>query len=284
VPDDSAASTTVVLAVWDAYVGERLSEAIASLRDQDAAARIVIVDNASDLEVPELPGAEVVRSPGRLTLGAARNLGVAQVSTKYVVVWDADDLMLPETLSFLESGIESERSLAAFATAIVEEPAGIRHRWPRPWISTLARAPAAFAVLNAVWSLYPTTGATIMRTELVRAAGGYGDTDSAEDWSLGVSLAFRGCIGWSERPGRVYRIHDESVWASHMTASHLLEHARHVRDRIRSDAGIPGWARASVPLIALGQCAAVAAHLVVSAARRLTPRARAARAAGVPSR
>ena len=267
-PDDSGLSTTVVLTVWDAYVGERLTEAIASLREQSAPVRIVVVDNASDVALPPLRGVDVVRSAQRLTLGAARNLGVSTVTTPYVVVWDADDLMLPGTIAFLESAIGADPGVAAFATAIIEEPSGARHRWPRSWIGSLVGAPPVFAALHAVWSLYPTTGATIMRTALVTAAGGYSDTESGEDWCLGVSLAFRGRIGWSERPGRIYRIHDQSVLARHMTAAHLRRHARAVRARIREDTGVPAWMSVSLPLVALGQYAAIAAHVAIAALRR----------------
>jgi len=122
--------------------------------------------------------------------------------------------------------------------------------------------------LDAIWSLYPTTGATIMRTEVVRAAQGYASAEAGEDWCLGVSLAFRGRIGWSERPGRIYRIHDESTWARHMNARHQLQHARAVRHRIRSDAGIAEWARLALPLIQLGQYLAILGHVVMDAARR----------------
>ena len=265
--DDRAVATTVVLPVWDAYVGMGMTTALASLTAQDVPARIVVVDNASEVPVPELGGVSIVRSPQRLTLGAARNLGLAQVSTPYAVVWDADDVMLPGTLALLEREMRADPTLAAFGAALVEDPSGLRHRWPRRWIALLVRAPKAFAALDCVWSLYPTTGATIMRADLMRDAGGYADADSGDDWCLGVSLAFRGRIGWSERLGRVYRLHDRSIWASHQTAGHLRRHAGAVRDRIRSDRGIASWARVALPLIAVGQHLAIAAHLAVSALR-----------------
>lgn len=265
---DSVAQTTVVLPVWDGYVGNRLTEALASVAGQEVLAAIVLVDNASEVEIPEVPGVRVVRSARRLTLGEARNLGLAHVTTPYVVVWDADDVMLPGTLSFLQDAVEADLGLTAFGAAIVEDPSATRHRWPRRWIPVLARRPALFALLDAIWSLYPTTGATIMRTEVVRAAQGYASAEAGEDWCLGVSLAFRGRIGWSERPGRIYRIHDESTWARHMNARHQLQHARAVRHRIRSDAGIAEWARLALPLIQLGQYLAILGHVVMDTARR----------------
>jgi glycosyltransferase involved in cell wall biosynthesis len=265
------AQTTVVVPVWDEYVPTWLAEALASVREQNLRAPIIVVDNASEVPLPELAGVSVVRAPRRLTLGAARNLGLAHVGTAYVVAWDADDVMLSGTLAFLEKAIGADSRLAAFATAIVEHPGGGRHRWPRRWVGVAVRAPALFALLDSIWSLYPTTGATIMRTELVRAAGGFGDMSSGEDWCLGVSLAFRGRIGWSEMPGRLYRVHPGSTRAQHMTLRDQRRNARNVRARIRTDAGIPRWARRSLPLIAFGQFGARGAHVAVvglRAARR----------------
>jgi len=264
--DAPDAQTTVLIPVWNDYA-QWLERAVASLQQQDVAAGIVVVDNASDDELPALPGVAVVRSPRRLTLGAARNLGLAHVTTPYVVLWDADDAMLPGTLGFLQRAIGSDPGLAAYGAAIVEEPSGRRHRWPRRWVAGLARFPAVFALLDCVWSLYPTTGATIMRTELARSAG-YGEAESGEDWCLGVSLAFRGRVGWSERPGRTYRLHPHSIWSRHRTVRDLLRHAKAVRDRIRTDPGIAGAARTALPLIAVAQYCAVLGHLGVSATRR----------------
>jgi glycosyltransferase involved in cell wall biosynthesis len=270
VTGDGTTRTTVVLPVWDEYVTSWLERALESLRSQDPEPQIMVVDNASEVEIPALSGIEVVRSPRRLTRGAARDLGLAKVETPYVVMWDADDLLLPGTLSFLEQAISSDPGLVAFSMAVIEEPSGARHRWPRRWALALVRWPRLFAMLHCMWSTFPTTGATIMRTEAVRSASGYGDAEAGEDWFLGVSLAFRGRFGWSERPGRVYRIHGRSNWARHATDLHYqLSHARAVRQRIRADAGIPRWARLALPLIQFGQYGAIAVHVGLMAARRV---------------
>jgi hypothetical protein len=225
------------------------------------------VDNASTVPVPDEPGIDVVRSPQRLPLGAARNLGVVSVTTAYVVVWDADDTMLPGTLSMLEAAMRGDPGLVAFGAGILEDEGGPRHRWPRPWVARLLRAPRLFALVHSVWSVYPATGATIMRTDLVRECGGYPATPSGEDWVLGVSLAYRGRVGWTERPGRVYRRHANSVWATHGTARDLRAHAREVRARLRADPGVPGWARMAVPGIACIQLVAIALSRLVAARR-----------------
>lgn len=263
--------TSVVIPVWDAYVAGHLIDAVRSLREQEVPVRIIVVDNASQVALPVLPGVAVLRSRTRLSLGEARNFGLTRVSTPYVIFWDADDIMLPGTLASLEEGISADAGLAGFGEAIVEDLAGRRHRWPRPWVAVIIRRPRAFALIDAVWSSFPTTGATILRTEVVREAGGFPATDSGEDWCLGVCLALRGKLGWSERPGRLYRIHGQSVSARRMSARHQLRHAATVRARIRSDERAPALFRSGLPLIAAAQLAAVLLHEIVSAVRRARP-------------
>jgi len=264
---DLSPRTTVVIPVWGSYGGQALHEAVASLRAQPIPAQILIVDNASDTALGDLDGAEVVRTPNRLTLGQARNFGLQRVQTPYVVVWDADDVMLPGTLELLEREIDTAPDLAAFGLSILEDT-GERHRWPRRWVASLSRHPKIFTLVHCIWSVWPTTGSTIMRAELLRDGGGYGAYDSGDDWVAGVSLVFRGRVGWSERPGRVYQIRDGSIWARHMDLSHQVAHAREVRTRIRHDHGSPGWVRRALPLIWLGQHVALIGHVVKAALRR----------------
>lgn len=260
--------TTVVVPVWDAYAGSSLDAALESLKGQEAGFHLLVVDNASAIALPSLDGAEVVRADRRLSLGAARNLGLGRVRTPYVIFWDADDVMLPGALVALQRALDAAQELVAFGMAIEESPSGERHRWPRRWIGGLVRTPRLLALLHCVWSQFPTTGATIMRAEAARAGGGFADADSGEDWCLGASLVFRGRIGWTERPGRIYRIHSTSVWAQHMSIAHQRRHAAAVRARLREDPGVPAWAKAALPLIALAQYGALAAHAGVATARR----------------
>jgi glycosyltransferase involved in cell wall biosynthesis len=242
----SEPEVSVVIPAWGTYAGAPLQEALASLRDQDTPARIIVVDNASDEPLGPVGDAEVVRARERLTVGAARNLGLEQVRTPYVLFWDADDLMLPGTLGFLRERIRTDPHLVAVAAGVVEGEPLRRHRWPPRWSARLARRPRLFAVGHAVWSLFPGTGATIMRTEVVRAAGGYAtETEAAGDWVLGASLAFRGRVELHERPGRVYRRLGESLWQDNRAPARQLAHAAAVRQRLRTDPAIPGWARAS---------------------------------------
>lgn len=274
--------TTVVIPAWDRYVGPELEQAVASVvEQQDVRSIVIVVDNASLTSLPSLPGTTVLRSDRRLTLGAARNLGLAQVRTPYVMCWDADDIMLPGTLAALERELDAAPGAVAAGAAIIEEPSGERHRWPRPWISHLTVRPRVMASIHSVWSIFPTTGATLMRTEAVLAGGGYSDADSGDDWCLGVSLLWRGPVRWSERPGRIYRLHGDSIWGLYGGIGHQRRHAAVVRARIRSDHGIPGPVRLMVPLIGLAQWLVLGAHAARAELRQLGLGARRRRDAGV---
>jgi glycosyltransferase involved in cell wall biosynthesis len=260
-----------VVPAWGAYAGEPLAEALESLRAQDLPARIIVVDNASDPPLGDLAGAEVIRSEERLTVGAARNLGLERVTTPYVLFWDADDLMLPGTLRFLHERIEQEPDAVLVAASILEGEPSVPHRWPRRWTYPLTRWRRTFAFAHCIWSLFPATGSALMRTDAARAMG-FGDANSGEDWVLGVSLAFRGRVILETRPGRIYRRHPGSLWETQRSAAQLTAHARAVRERVRADPEAPSWAKNCLLLIAAFQFVAVRlVRPLIETARAIRP-------------
>ena len=242
------ATVTVVIPVWDDYV-EFLTDAVESVRRCAPQAPIVVVDNASSAAVPELGSCEIVRSPERLTVGAARNLGLDRVATEYVLFLDADDMLLEGTLDFLQEGIDADPSLAVCATSILDGATGERHRTPRRFAARLARWPKAFALIHTVWSLLPIQGCAILRTRQVREAGGYPDAHLGDDWVLAVSLVWRGRVTVSDQLGRYYRYSEGSIAGRQWTRRELRSNARLVRERMRLDPAVPSWARALLPVI-----------------------------------
>jgi glycosyltransferase involved in cell wall biosynthesis len=198
------AAVAVVIPVWDGYV-RWLAEAVDSVVAQGVAHQVIVVDNASLEPIPELLGATVVRSAQRLTTGAARNVGLAQVRTPFVVFLDADDLMLAGSLEALVAGIHVDSRVVAYCLALLDGDTGRRHRSPRRPARALARHRRLFAVANSVWSLMPTQGATVMRTADVTAAGGYADRAQGEDWVLGASLVWHGMVSFGDQPALLYR-------------------------------------------------------------------------------
>jgi predicted O-methyltransferase YrrM len=261
---------SVVIPVWGAYAGAGLDGAIASIRRQGVPAEIVVVDNASDPPLRR-PGVTIVRSPARVSVGAARNLGLAAVRSPAVVFWDADDLMLDGALARMLSELERRPELVACGTALVDDRSGERHHWPRRWPLRLGRLPGAFAALNAVSSLYPVIGAAI-RTAEAREVG-FPEVDGGDDWAMAVSLALRGRVAVDDRPGRLYRRHDDSLSAGWGT-DNVLAHAKLVRARLREDPMVPAAIRLLAPAIWLGQ------HAVLRLLRPLARRTPARRRAG----
>jgi glycosyltransferase involved in cell wall biosynthesis len=268
------AGVTVVIPVWDSYV-EFLPDAVASVKRNSPDVPIIAVDNASSVPLPNLDGCEIVRSPQRLTVGAARSLGIERVATEFVVVLDADDLMLDGTLDFLLARIASDSRITVVATSILEDDTGERHRTPRRFVPGLARARRLFAFATSIWSLFPVQGGAILRTAELRGAGAYPDIEWGDDWVVAVSLAFRGRVEVSRHLGLFYRATPGSLWRRPRPAAELVASAARVRERIREDRGVPTWARALLPLIAALQLTAIyLARPLYLAVRELVGRGR----------
>ncbi len=268
-----AARVTVVIPVWDAYAGDGLVEAVASVTSQAVPSELIVVDNASQVALPTLPDIEIVRLPVRRSTGAARNAALHRVRTPYVVFLDADDLLLDGALGSLIEGLDAAEHSSMYALLIIDGVTGERHRSPRRFAQVLSRLPRAFAVTNAIWSLLPTQGCTIMRADDVRACGGYADSSHGEDWTLATSLAFRGRTSFGRRAGLCYRRRGDSPGGTALSNKVLLENARQVRARIRADLAIPYWVVSALPLIAVAQwLAARVAHPAYRSLRALLPR------------
>jgi glycosyltransferase involved in cell wall biosynthesis len=262
---------TVVIPVWDDYV-RFLSEAVQSVRQDVPDTPIVLVDNASDPPLSEIEGCSLVRSDRRLSVGAARNLGIGKVSTPYVLVLDADDRLLPGTLPLLREEMNADPSLSICATLIVDGRTGERHRNPRRPVSFLTRSRRGFAFLECVWSFVPIQGCAAFRTAQVLDCGGYPDADWGDDWVLAMSLSFRGRVGVQPHLGRYYRATDQSLRSGRGIRDDLAS-AGLVRRRIVEDASVAVWARAALPLIWLLQMTIVfIARPLLRGTRRLTTR------------
>ena len=252
----SDGGVTVVIPVWDDYV-QFLGDAVESVRRNSPEAPIVVVDNASSIPVPDLEGCEVVRSSRRVTVGRARNLGLDVVATEFVLVLDADDMLLDGTLEYLKRRMEANARLALCATSILDAETGERHRTPRRFASRLVRLPRLFALADSVWSLLPIQGSALLRTDQVRQAGGYPDAQLGDDWVLAVSLVWRGPVEISQRLGRYYRSTEGSIAGRSWTQREVREVTRLVRERLRSDPAVPAWARLLTPGIGAVQLALI---------------------------
>jgi predicted O-methyltransferase YrrM len=242
-------AVTVVIPIWGKYADHRLDRAIESIRAQDVPVSILLVDNAAEPPLAR-PGVTILRSDSRVSLGAARNLGLQAVRSPTVLFWDADDVMLGGALARLLDTLDRRPDVVACACPLIDAVSGSLHHWPRRWPMALSRVPILFIALNAITSLYPVIGAAI-RTAPAQEIG-FPEVDGGDDWVLAVSLSMRGRVALDDRPGRLYSRHDESLSYGWRTRD-VLTHARLVRARLREDPMVPGAIRALAPVIWVGQ-------------------------------
>lgn len=268
-----------MIPAWGMHARLFLEDAVESVRRQEPSPAVLIVDNAAEPALVAPLGVDVVRSDERLTVGGARNLGLDKVATPYVMFWDADDQMLPGTIDALRRLLDAGPDVVVAASRILEDD-GTDHGWPRRRLAPLARVPRLWALLHAVTSLFPTTGAVLVRTDVMRDAGGFPDVDGGDDWAAGLALALRGRIALSDHPGRVYRRHDGSISDAWVRANHV-GHARTVRRMLRHDVAAGPFRHAAVPVVAAGQL--VVGGVLRPLRRRLRPRLRERLAARAPA-
>jgi glycosyltransferase involved in cell wall biosynthesis len=252
----SDAIVTVVIPVWDRYV-DFLPTCVSSALDRTGGAmpRVVVVDNASETPLPSLPvGVEVVRSPIRLSVGAARNLGLERVETENVIFCDSDDRLLPGATAFLMSRMQARPELVA-AICRYESwnpdtgSRAVLERSPRPIVFRIAPHRRVFALANLRYNSFPVVGG-ILRAEAVRDAGGFGDASVGEDWILGTLLAFRGPIEFHREPSFVRRLHEGSLWYRGHAEADYLARCHQLRERVARDARVPRWVKAGLPVLA----------------------------------
>ena len=250
----TADAVTVVVPVWDRYCAF-LPECVDALQNQvDGPPSIVVVDNASRVRLPVLPpSVAVVRSDARLSVGAARNLGLAHVTTEHVIFCDADDRLLPDAIAFLRARLARRPGLVGAVCRYVSwNPETGAHAVldgsPRGSAVRVARFRRLFALVNLRYNCFPIVGGAF-RTAAVRDAGGFGDANVGEDWILGAQLAFRGPLELHRRPAFVRRVHRGSLWYRKHDPAVYLARCDLLRARIRRDPRVPRWVKSLVPLV-----------------------------------
>ncbi|HWE83286.1 MAG TPA: glycosyltransferase family 2 protein [Gaiellaceae bacterium] len=239
---------TVVVPVWDDYV-RYLPRCLAAVRAQNVGPRILIVDNGSTVPIPpQAPDVEVVRLRSRLTAGAARNAGLALTESPFVVFADADDTVLPGTWGFLLGRLRADPGLVAAAAQLwwIDGSTGERRpaSSPRPHVYThLNGRRRLFSLYMALRMALPTTTVTVFRTEAVRDAGGYGNSEVAEDWALAAAVSLRGRIEQHARPGADVLVHRGSLFNRPLSRHQVSGGMRELRRRLGADPRTPGWLR-----------------------------------------
>lgn len=166
-PTATTTRVTVIIPAWGSYSGELLDRAVNSVRcGSSRNVDILVVDNANEPSL-SLPACRVVRSDTQLTLGAARNLGLCQANSEYVLFLDADDELVPGAIDMMLDQLGRHapahgRPLLVSAS-LIDQSTGIPHHWPYPWMCAAAAHPRLFQLLESIRPSFPVNGSLIDR-------------------------------------------------------------------------------------------------------------------------
>ncbi|MEW9307129.1 glycosyltransferase family 2 protein [Labrys neptuniae] len=203
----------VVIPCYNA--GLTLAQTLESAIGQPGLAELVVIDDGStdgsaEIARRYLPADRVIEGPNR-GVSAARNRGIAETSSEWLLFLDADDLLTPGTLERRLAVAEEADAVACDyqefstdeqGTATLSQARGID--WPA------LRQDAERAIASHVWI---TTGALLYRRRLVEAIGGFRpDLPVIQDARFMFDAAFHGArFVPSAHIGARYRITAQSL-------------------------------------------------------------------------
>ncbi|NVI90772.1 glycosyltransferase family 2 protein [Actinomadura sp. BRA 177] len=192
---------------------QSLLAVLAQVRKLTEDAPVIVVDNASrdgtaDAVAAEFPDVAVIRSPGNLG-AVGRNLAVDHVRTPYVAFCDDDTWWDPDAPSRAAGLLDAHPRLAVVTGRILVEPGGRED----PIVPELRDSP----VPGPAWLPGPAlgsflAGASMVRTEAFRAAGGFsprlwlgGEEEllSADLMALGWHLCYAEDVVVHHEPSRL---------------------------------------------------------------------------------
>ena len=192
--DSAAPDVTIVIPTRNRLA--LLKETLASVDAQTFnGIDTIVVDDASDDDTPAWLSTStsgrrmVVRNDTRSERSAARNRGLAEVRTRFVMFLDDDDLLVPMAIERLVRGLDAhERSVAAIGAYVVFDESGNRVRRPHP-----RRVVERDAWRDVLFHLDAFGSRILFRTDVVRAVGGYREGLAvAEDWDLLLRVSRQG--------------------------------------------------------------------------------------------
>jgi len=206
------ASLTIVIPVWDEHT-HLLPRCLRAIRNEPVEADLVLVDNASNLPFEIPPRARRVTLTQRQSIGAARNAGLAQVNTPFVVFADADDEIAPGSLARNLLLLERQPDAPGVLGRSIVEEHGHRRRGvtPRTAFRLASRYLPNLAPLLWLIAFQCSITSTVLRTASVRDASAFPDTNIAEDWHLAARLARRGSFLCLDEPVRIYHRHADAA-------------------------------------------------------------------------
>ncbi len=210
VPGDRPEALPVAVVIPCFNDGATVGEAVASVLNESPAEVVIVNDGSTDphtLEVLDALGVASARVVHQANAGlaAARMRGVAETTSPFVMVLDADDCVAEGALAAMAEALMADQSLAVVWGDV--ERFGDAGHLVYPKARSLD--PWRISLLNEL------VASSMVRRSSLLEAGGWTLTDAYEDWDLWMAMAERGMHG--RHVGRVtlrYRVADPRMYAS----------------------------------------------------------------------
>jgi glycosyltransferase involved in cell wall biosynthesis len=221
----SAPEVTVLIATRNR--ARFLPDAIATaLAQEDVEVEVVVVDDASDDETPQLLAAvadarvRVVRLPEQLGMGEARNAGIAAARGQWVAFLDDDDLWAPHKLRRqLDAARVADATWVYCGVVLVSADGAVVPMWGPPDPRTVLRELLRRNVVQAASSCL------LIDAARLRAVGGIEDGLSTPR-DLLIRLAQDGPAAAVDEPLVAYRRHSATFISQ--SRERAIAEAKHV--------------------------------------------------------
>lgn len=184
-----------------------------ALRQEDVELEVVVVDDASTDETPEVVAAtedarvRLVRRDRQGGQAGGRNTGIAQARGEWVAFLDDDDLWSPRKLrSQLDAAARSEASLVYSAAAIVDE---------RLQVLEVHSAPSASRISSEILTgcVIPAGGSNLLvHSSLLRQVGPFDERMThLTDWDMWIRLVLAGRVATCSEIATAYVFHPDNA-------------------------------------------------------------------------
>jgi glycosyltransferase involved in cell wall biosynthesis len=202
-----------------------LPQAIESAKNAGGNPEVIVVDNGSTDETPEvcstISGIRYIRLDPNVKQARARNAGIEISTGEFLLFLDDDDILLPGSLDARVSLLESDPSLGFVYGPVLIGDA-------KNCIPTGLIAPVPCLEGDLFWSLLDRPviylHSVLARKKLIEEVGRFNpEVVGSEDWMLLINLAERGRVRAVAEPVGVYRMFERQTG---QTSSNRLQICR----------------------------------------------------------
>lgn len=89
---------------------EEAAKSVESLRSEILMEWVICIDGSTELTLPNICPAKIIKCPSRWGVAGARNIGLSHAKGKYILPLDADDMLVPEGVMNLISILKASKS------------------------------------------------------------------------------------------------------------------------------------------------------------------------------